>query len=114
MKMAVNKGYPRNNMNQRTLSTFVRALPPTAFGMEPWQRQMLDQYKRLMLTDPSILQDTHPLPSSRRFSALEIAYAVRWIGKNEAYRWLEALYQAVFGFATDEAEASNRGIGLQI
>jgi hypothetical protein len=113
VKAALNKGFQRSNMNAPALQAFVRSVPPTAFGIEPWQRQMFEHYKRLILTDP-FMQESHPLPVGRRFSALEIAYAVRWIVKNDHYRWLDALYELVFGFGTDQAEANNRGPGIQM
>jgi hypothetical protein len=113
VKAALNKGFSRNNMSAPALQAFVRSIPPTAFGVEPWQRQMFEQYKRLILTDP-FMQESHPVPVGRRFSALEIAYAVRWIAKDENYMWLDALYESVFGFGTDQAEANNRGPGLQV
>jgi hypothetical protein len=113
VKAALNKGYPRTNQSAATLQAFVRSLAPTSFGVEPWQRTMLDQYKRLVLQDP-VMQDGQPFPHGRRFSALEIAYAVRWIGKNENYVWLEGLYESVFGFGSEVAEGRNGGMGIQV
>lgn len=107
IKAALNKGYPRNNMNPQSLQNFVRNLPPNSFGMEPWQRQLLDHYKRSIFTEP-FMQESISVPSGRRYGALEIAYAVRWIDKNENYRWLSALYETVFGFTADDAEANSR------
>jgi hypothetical protein len=112
LRAALNKGFQRTNITPIALQTFVRGLSATTmFGGEPWQRQLFEQYRRLILADP-FMQDT--LPTNRRFSALEISYAVRWISKNDHYGWLQSLFDTVFGFTPDAAEVNNRGSGLLV
>jgi hypothetical protein len=112
LRAALNKGFQRTNITPMSLQTFVRGLSPTTmFGGEPWQRQLFEQFRRLILTEP-FMQDS--LPSNRRFSALEVAAAVRWISKNDHYGWLQSLYDTVFGFTADAAEVNNRGSGLLV
>jgi hypothetical protein len=112
LKAAQNKGYPRNSPNPPSLPSFVKTLPNTSFGPLPWQVNLFESYRRLVLSDPT-LRDTHGLPMGRRLTAHDIAKAVLWISKNEAYQWLYDLYTWVFGF-TPEESTFNKNVGLQV
>jgi hypothetical protein len=114
LKAALNKGYARNAgpgavggginggpQQHPSLAAFVRSLPPTAFGSVPWQMTLFESYRRLVLTDPA-LRDTNGFPRGRRFSPGEIGLAVKWIGNNDGFKWLDLLYMWVFGYSTDE------------
>ncbi|KAF2751309.1 hypothetical protein M011DRAFT_455337 [Sporormia fimetaria CBS 119925] len=98
-KAAVNSGYNR----QIPLQDFVRTLPSNSFGTVPWQTSLLDNYKRLVLSDPTLhLIHNQPL---RRYTANEIGRAVQWLGKSDQFSWMRDLYRFVFGnFPEDLAQ----------
>ncbi|KAF2668296.1 hypothetical protein BT63DRAFT_388355 [Microthyrium microscopicum] len=115
LKAAQNNGYPRNSsINPPSLPNYVSGLPVTSFGHLPWQISLFESYRKLVLSDPT-LRDTNSLPIGKRLSAHEIAKAVLWISKNEAFQWLHSLYNWVFGFDPEESlNGSNSGVGLQV
>jgi hypothetical protein len=128
LKVAMNKGFSRSTTAvtassstgngsaatspSSTLQTFVRALPSTALGTLPWQVSLFDSYRKLVLHDPG-LQDMHGFPRGRRFTPGEIARAVRRLAGTEAYGWLPALFEVVFGFDVDDVGV-NKAPGLQV
>jgi len=111
VKAATNHGFaPRQTTT--SLPAFVKNLPATAFGNQPWQIKLFESYRKLVLTDPT-LRERATLPFSRRFSATEIARAVQWMGRSEQFGWFRDLYRLVFGFVTEEASAK-KGIAIQL
>ncbi|KAK3071893.1 hypothetical protein LTR53_007811 [Teratosphaeriaceae sp. CCFEE 6253] len=92
------------------LPTHVASLPGHAFGTAPWEMQVLELYKKLVLTDKSLMK-VHTLPS-RRLGAAEVAKSVKWLGSEVQWAWMRDLYRLVFGFGIDEAERKGGGIAV--
>ncbi|KAF1988621.1 hypothetical protein K402DRAFT_373749 [Aulographum hederae CBS 113979] len=129
LKAALNAGYvrPSPNPNNTTstsssppssssstsptsLAAFVTSLPPTAFGTQPWQLSLLDNYRRLVLSDPALRTGALPPPGAK--TAVEVARAVQWMGRTEQFAWLGDLFRLVFGFGVEEvAHGGGGGIG---
>ena len=107
-KAALNTGLPRSN--PANLPGHVAALPSTAFGTQPWQTQLLEQYKKLVVSDPT-LKNAASMANiqGRRISAAEIARAVQWMGRSEGFGWLRDLFRLVVGFAPEEVGSQHRG-----
>lgn len=101
VKAAINTGYNR----QIPLPDFIRALPSNSFGNEPWQTELFDNYRKLVLKD-SALRSIHTQPL-RRLTALEIGRSVQWLGKNESFKWLTELYRFVFGAYPEDSSQRN-------
>ncbi|KAF7446870.1 hypothetical protein PtrSN002B_000863 [Pyrenophora tritici-repentis] len=101
MKAAINTGYNR----QIPLPDFIRALPSNSFGTDPWQSQLFDNYRKLVLTDPT-LRSIHSQPL-RRLTALEIGRSVQWLGRSESFKWLRELYRFVFGAYPEDTSQRN-------
>lgn len=99
LKAALNAGYARSAAHP--LPAFVKALPSNSFGGAPWQTGLLQQYRKLVMADPT-LREAHRLPS-RPYSAAEVARAVQWMGRSEQFAWLHDLYRLVFGFLPEDA-----------
>ncbi|GAB7366109.1 hypothetical protein MBLNU230_g7671t1 [Neophaeotheca triangularis] len=98
LKAALDTGFTRSTQQ---LPTYVSTLPCTAFGTLPWQMKVLDFYRKLILTDKSMMA-VQKLPS-RRLGAAEVARSVRWLGRGEQWAWMRDLYRLVFGFGVEEA-----------
>jgi hypothetical protein len=101
IKAAINTGYTR----QIPLPDFLRALPSNSFGTIPWQSQLFDNYRKLVLTDPT-LRTVHNQPP-RRLTALEIGRAVQWLARSEQFKWLRELYRFVFGSYPEDTSQRN-------
>ncbi|ENI04154.1 hypothetical protein COCC4DRAFT_51451 [Bipolaris maydis ATCC 48331] len=101
VKAAINTGYNR----QTPLPDFIRALPSNSFGNEPWQTELFDNYRKLVLKDAA-LRSIHTQPL-RRLTALEIGRSVQWLGKNESFKWLTELYRFVFGAYPEDSSQRN-------
>ncbi|KAH7086213.1 hypothetical protein FB567DRAFT_527424 [Paraphoma chrysanthemicola] len=101
IKAAINTGYNR----QVPLPDFLRALPSNSFGTVPWQTHLFDNYRKLVLTDPT-LRTVHNQPP-RRLTALEIGRAVQWLARSEQFKWLRELYRFVFGNYPEDASQRN-------
>ncbi|KAJ9668486.1 hypothetical protein H2201_001534 [Coniosporium apollinis] len=106
VKAAMNYGYARNT--HQTLPAFVKALPSNSFGTLPWQMKLLEDYRKLVLADPTLRTN---LPS-RRVTAAEVARAVQWMSRSEQFMWLRDLFRLVFGFLPEDA-ASRQNITIQ-
>jgi hypothetical protein len=100
VKAAMNCGFQRSQ--GQTLNVFVKSLSSNSFGATSWQTSLLDNYKKMVLTDPA-LRAPAILPS-RRASASEVGRAVIWMMRAGAYPFLRDLYRLVFGFHIEEAE----------
>lgn len=104
LKAAMNAGY--NRSSSQPLQAFVKAMPNNAFGNQGWQLDVLEQYRRLILADPSF-RPSEELPTGRK-SAAEIARAVKWLTKNENFLWQRDLYRVVFGFPPQDAAGKSK------
>ncbi|KAF1835716.1 hypothetical protein BDW02DRAFT_567750 [Decorospora gaudefroyi] len=101
IKAAINTGYNR----QIPLPDFIRALPSNSFGTIPWQVQLFESYRKLVLADPT-LRTVHA-QSPRRLTALEIGRSVQWLGRSESFKWLRELYRFVFGNYPEDTSQRN-------
>jgi hypothetical protein len=101
IKAAINTGYNR----QTPLPDFLRALPSNSFGTIAWQTQLFDNYRKLVLTDPT-LRTVHNQPP-RRLTALEIGRSVQWLARSEQFKWLRELYRFVFGNYPEDTSQRN-------
>jgi hypothetical protein len=101
IKAAMNAGYSR----QMPLPDFVRALPSNSFGAVGWQSSLFDNYRKLVLSDPT-LRTVHVQPL-RRLTASEIARAVQWMCRSEKFIWMRDLYRFVFGSFPEDAGQRN-------
>jgi hypothetical protein len=112
LKSAVNLGFGRQSPT--TLTAFVKTLPATAFGQQPWQIKLFESYRKLVLNDPTLRGDLRQfLPAGRRMTASEISRAVQWISIRQGFDWFRDLFRLVFGFDPDES-ATKKGVGFQI
>ncbi|KAI9785920.1 MAG: hypothetical protein M1839_008186 [Geoglossum umbratile] len=100
VKAAMNSGYQRSQ--GQTLNTFVKSLPSGSFGTTPWQASLLENYRKMVLTDPALRAPANLPP--RRATASEVGRAVIWMMRTGAYPFLRDLYRLVFGFHIEEAE----------
>ena len=100
-KAALNSGYHRDS--NQNLASFAKALPPDSFGSLPWQMALLDEYKKLVASDPAFRVIGPP----GRAGALEVARAVSMMVQSGQFTWLRDLYRLVFGFHLDAAARSN-------
>lgn len=100
-KAALNSGYHRDS--NQNLASFAKSLPPDSFGSLPWQMNLLDEYKKLVSSDPAFRVIGPP----GRAGALEVARAVSMMVQSGQFTWLRDLYRLVFGFHLDAAARSN-------
>lgn len=101
IKAAINAGYNR----QVSLPDFIRALPSNSFGTIPWQSQLFESYRKLVLADPT-LRTAHTQPL-RRLTAMEIGRSVQWMARSEQFKWLRELFRFVFGCYPEDAGQRN-------
>lgn len=101
VKAAVNSGFQRGT--SMTLASFVKSIPSNSFGHAPWQMQLLEQYKKLVASDPGFRS---PGPS-RRAGAGDVGRAVQWMVGSGQYVWLKDLFRLVFGFHVEEGDVRN-------
>ncbi|KAI9841072.1 MAG: hypothetical protein M1838_003782 [Thelocarpon superellum] len=101
VKAAMNTGFQRSA--GQTLSGFVKTLPANSFGAMPWQINLLEDYKQMILTDP-VFRAPIMLPRRRAISAAEVARSIQWMIRGGQHTFLRDLFRLVFGFHTDEAQ----------
>ena len=112
VKAALNVGFGRQSPT--LLTTFVKTLPSTAFGTQPWQMKLFESYRKLVLNDPTLRGDHKTIiPNGRRMSAPEVARAVAWFSRQESFAWFRDLFRLVFNFTLEEA-SSKKNVGIQI
>jgi len=98
--------------SQRTLQAFVKELSPDAFGSLPWQSQVLESYRKLVLADPSLKRVDSPsflggkADGTKKITARDCARAIKWLGPNPKWVWMRDLFRLVFGFGVEEVERS--------
>ena len=101
VKAAMISGYQR--ASGQSLSAFVKSMPANKFGAQPWQTQLLEHFRRMILTDSTFRAPTN-LPS-RKATATEIARAVNWMVGSGQYIWLKDLFRLVFGFRIEDVDS---------
>lgn len=105
-KAAMNAGYQKGG--SQTLSSFSKSLSSDSFGSMPWQVSLLEQYKKLVTTDPAFKVMGVP----GHAGAVDVARAVQSMIQNGQYTWLRDLYRLVFGFHIEEA-VGRRNVTIQ-
>lgn len=105
-KAAINAGYQRGN--SQTLYSFSKSLSSDSFGTLPWQVSLLEQYKKLVMTDPAF----KVMGAPGHAGAVDVARAVQSMVQNGQYTWLRDLYRLVFGFHIEEA-VGRRNVSIQ-
>jgi hypothetical protein len=80
-------------------------LPSNSFGTLPWQSELFDNYRKLVLADPT-LRTVHA-DQPRRLTALEIGRSVQWMARSEQFRWVRDLYRFVFGNYPEDSSQRN-------
>ncbi|KAI4167664.1 MAG: hypothetical protein LQ348_007618, partial [Seirophora lacunosa] len=106
VKAALNVGFQRSSSSSSSssssvsLQSFVKSIPSNSFGNAPWQLQLLDQYKKLVASDPGFRS---PGPA-KTVQASEVAKAVKWMVGIGQYTWLADLFRLVFGFRVEDGE----------
>lgn len=106
-KAAINSGYQRGA--SQTFLSFVKSLSSDSFGTLPWQISLLENYKRLVISDPAF----RVIRPSGEANAVDISQAVEAMVHDGRYTWLKDLYRLVLGFHTEEA-ANRRTVSVQI
>jgi hypothetical protein len=106
-KAAINSGYQRGG--SQTFSSFVKSLSSDSFGSLPWQGTLLENYKRLVTSDPAF----RVMGPSAQASAIDISHAVDEMVHDGRYTWLKDLYRLVLGFHPEEA-VNRRSVSVQI
>lgn len=91
------------------MPAFVNTMPPDSFGGSTWQINLLENYKKAVLTDVNGFRNIGP---PTRAGAVHVARAVSAMVQSGYYGWLRDLYRLVFGFHLEEAEA-RRGVAVQ-
>lgn len=115
VKAALNTGFDRNRSTHPhqsgftthssppqlpyTFPAFVKSLPDNAFGIQPWQMALLDNYKKVVADDSAFRNIGPPV----RAAAVDVARAVRAMVQSGYFTWLRDLYRLVFGFYIEES-----------
>lgn len=101
IRAAMNSGFQRGiGRSPNNLSSFVKSLSSDSFGTLAWQRNLLDQYKELVVFDPAFRIVAPPA----RAGAMDVAHAVQAMVQHDGqYMWLRDLYRLVFGFHVEDA-----------
>jgi hypothetical protein len=107
VKAALNTGFERNSPAYN-LPSFVKQLPDDSFGTQPWQVNLLDNYKKVIAGDPAFRNIGPPV----RAAAVDVARAVKAMVQSGYFTWLRDLYRLVFGFYIEEAQ-SKKAVGVQ-
>ena len=105
VKAAMHSGFQRGSQK---LPSFVKSLPSNSFGTANWQLHLLENYKKLVASDPAFRNVGPP----RRSGAADVGRAVLWMVRSGQYVWLKDLFRLVFGFHVEEAEG-RKGVTIQ-
>ena len=112
VKAALITGFQRSPSSSNTTTTlvaFVKSLPSNSFGTQPWQTQLLHDYKKAVASDPALKNPGPP----RRARAVDVGRSVRWmVGSHGQYAWLKDLFRLVLGFHAEDAEG-REGVVIQ-
>ena len=106
IKAAMNAGYQRSS--PLNLPTWVKTLPDDSFGLQSWQVSLLNNFKKVVQTDPSFINIGMPVS----VGAVDVAKAVQTMVQGGYYIWLKDLYRLVFGFYIEEADGK-RMVGVE-
>ena len=98
IKAAMNSGFQRGTPQK--LASFVKTLSSNSFGVASWQLNLLENYKKLVASDPAFRSVGPP----RRAGAADVGRAVLWMVRSGQYTWLKDLFRFVFGFHVEESE----------
>lgn len=104
VKAALVTGFQRTS--PLSLAAFVKSMPSNSFGTAPWQSYLLEQYKKLVASDPGF---RHAGPI-RRASARDISRSVRWMVSGGQYIWLKDLFRLVMGWYVEDGEEESRAL----
>lgn len=107
VRAAQNSGFKRGG--SLTLPAFTKTMPSDSFGSLTWQVNLLENYKKAVLADPSAFRDIGP---PTRAGAVNVARVVAAMIQSGHYGWLRDLYRLVFGFYLEEAGAT-KGVTVQ-
>lgn len=107
IKAAQNSGFQRSG--PLSLPAFTKTMSPESFGGLTWQVNLLENYRKAVLSDANAFRDIGP---PMRAGAVSVARAVAAMVQSGYYGWLRDLYRLVFGFYVEEAEA-RRGVAVQ-
>ncbi len=108
VKAALITGYQRSS--PLPLASFVKSMSSNSFGTAPWQTYLLEQYKKLVASDPGF---RHAGPT-RRASARDVSRSVRWMVAGGQYIWLKDLFRLVLGWYVEDGEDEVRaGVVVQ-
>ena len=97
VKAAMDSGFERG---PQKLAAFIKTLHSNSFGTAPWQMNLLENYKKLVASDPAF----RSVGPARRAGAADVGRAVLWMVRSGQYVWLKDLFRLVFGFHVEEAE----------
>ena len=102
VKAALITGFQRSS--SLSLAAFVKSMPSNSFGTASWQTYLLEQYKKMVATDPGF---RHAGPV-RRASARDVSRSVRWMIAGGQYVWLKDLFRLVMGWYIEDGEDEGR------
>lgn len=105
VKAALDTGFQRpsphphhSSVNKPNLATYVKTLPSNAFGTAPWQTLLLENYKKLVASDPTF-RSAGPI---RRADVSDVGRAVNWMVGSGRYAWLRDLFRLVVGYQVED------------
>ena len=111
VKAALDTGFQResphplhSSINKPNLATYIKTLPSNAFGTAPWQTLLLENYKKLVASDPAF-RSAGPI---RRADVSDVGRAVNWMVGSGRYAWLRDLFRLVVGCQVEDL-SSNKG-----
>lgn len=112
VKAAMNIGFNRDAAasdgvgGAAALQAFVKSLPTGSFGSLPTHATLLQNYKNLVLTDPTFRAAASLPPRGKRVSSADVSKSVGWMMmRSTQYGFLRDLFKLVFGFQLDDAES---------
>ncbi|KAI0107725.1 hypothetical protein GGR51DRAFT_548236 [Nemania sp. FL0031] len=117
LKAAMNVGYSRDGSTASehghghggsavSLQTFVNALPLGSFGSLQWHATLLQNYKNLVMSDPSLRQAASLPPRGKRVPATDMAKSIGFMThRSNQYGFLRDLFKLVYGFHVEEVDS---------
>lgn len=99
LKAGMDAGYSK--VSGQNLPSYVKALPRTTFGVQPWQEKVFEEYRQFVLSRTAMFS-MHDR-STRNITAVEMAKAVDWLAAKESFAWVRDLYRIVFKVGIEDA-----------